>query len=304
MATWRTADKQSCRVPPTCQHGAVKVTADDIAQLLASPPPRRVPAHVAKAIKGGKGVWFTVLFGLFFGSFGMIFVWIFFPWRLGDEWQLRGGGAREVSGHVREVSATSMSVNEQRVYEYRFAYTPEDGTPRSAVCFATGRDWAGGREVPVRYLPARPQVALIEGASLNQGGMFGAFTIIFPLIGYGMAIGSLVLRGNPTRLLREGAVAEVDVLACGAETAALRALRPAQARADGFPRGAARAVTNTERSWLLRCRAGSLTPPVYAGGNTPEAGSAIPPYSKDPQGKPRGIDQARHARTPITHVAS
>jgi hypothetical protein len=212
MATWRTADKQSCRVPPTCQHGAVKVTADDIAQLLASPPPRRVPAHVAKAIKGGKGVWFTVLFGLFFGSFGMIFVWIFFPWRLGDEWQLRGGGAREVSGHVREVSATSMSVNEQRVYEYRFAYTPEDGTPRSAVCFATGRDWAGGREVPVRYLPARPQVALIEGASLNQGGMFGAFTIIFPLIGYGMAIGSLVLRGNPTRLLREGAVAEVDVL--------------------------------------------------------------------------------------------
>lgn len=210
MRAW---DKRLAGGPRSCQHGPVKVTADDIARLLASPPPRRVPAHVAQAIKAGKSSWAMVLFGLLFGSFGMIFVWVFFPWNLGDEMNLRRDGARTATGRVQSVNQTNMEVNEQRVYEYQFAYTPEDGTPRSAVCFATGRDWPEGRDVPVRYLPDQPQVALIEGASLNQGGLFGAFTIIFPVIGYGLAFGSLALRGDPTRLLREGAVAEVDVLA-------------------------------------------------------------------------------------------
>lgn len=190
----------------------MKVTADDIAQLLARPPPRQVPAHVTKAVKGGRSVWFLVVFGVFFGTFGMLFVWLFFPWRLWDEWLLSRDGVREASGLVNHVRKTNMSVNEAKVYEYRFSFVPQAGTAVSALCFATGRDWIEGSEVTVRYLPDRPQVALIVGASLNQGGLFGAFVIIFPLVGYGMAGIALIFRGNPTRLLREGVAAEIDVL--------------------------------------------------------------------------------------------
>lgn len=171
-----------------------------------------MPAHVTNAIKQGTNIWFLVIFGALFGTFGMIFVWIFFPWRFWDEWLLRGKDVRETSGLVHRVNETSMSVNETRVYEYDFAYTPKGGTPLDGHCYTTGRNWSENDKVTVRYLSARPQIALIKGASLNQGGLFGSFVILFPLVGYGMAIGSLVLRGNPTRLLREGVLAEIDVL--------------------------------------------------------------------------------------------
>lgn len=148
----------------------------------------------------------------------MIFVWLFFPWRLWDELRLRGEAAREASGLIHRVNETNMSVNEERVYEYHFFYTPEGAAKLDANCYATGRRWSENNAVTVRYLPDRPQVAVIRGATLNQGGLFGSFVIIFPLIGYGMAIGGLAFRGNPTRLLREGFVAEVDVLSVEATT--------------------------------------------------------------------------------------
>lgn len=153
-----------------------------------------------------------VAFGIFFVSFGMVFVWIFFPWRFWDEFLLRGKGARETSGLVDRVSETHMSINETAVYEYHFLYTPEGSTQLAALCYAPGGNWSEKSRVTVRYLPDRPQVALINGASLNAGGLFGSFVIIFPLAGFGMAIGVLVLRSSYLRLLREGLAAEVDIL--------------------------------------------------------------------------------------------
>ncbi|HWA24934.1 MAG TPA: DUF3592 domain-containing protein [Lacunisphaera sp.] len=190
----------------------MQVTADDIARLLASRPPRQVPDHVLKAAKGGKGIWVLVLFGLFFGTFGMLFVWLFFPWNFVDELRLGGASIPQVPGIVREAKETGMSVNKARVVEYRFSYTPEGGPAREAVCYAIRQNWSPGSEVAVRYLPGKPQVALIDGANLNQGGLTGAFTIIFPLIGYGLVAGVLLFRSDPGRLLREGLMAEVDVL--------------------------------------------------------------------------------------------
>ena len=159
-----------------------------------------------------------VTFGIFFVSFGMVFVWIFFPWRFWDEFLLRGKGARETSGLVNRVSDTHITINEAAVYEFHFLYTPEGSTQLAALCYAPGRNWSENDVVTVRYLPDRPQVALINGASLNEGGLFGAFVIIFPLAGCGMAIGVLVLRGRSTRLLREGLLAEVDVLSVDGTT--------------------------------------------------------------------------------------
>lgn len=190
---------------------AVKVSADDIAQLLASSPPRRVPAHVEKAAQGGGGGCVAMGFGLFFGSFGMIFVFIFFPWRMADELRLSASG-RTVPGEIRRVAETSMSINETKVREYAFAFTTAEGRPMEGLCYTTGRHWSEGAPVTVRYLRHRPEVACVEGARLSQGGWFGLFTVIFPLIGYGIAAGVWLGRRVTRRLLREGHMAEVDIV--------------------------------------------------------------------------------------------
>lgn len=206
--------QRPCRSAPICQTGGVKVTADDIAQLLAGSPPRKVPAHVAKAALGGGSGCFLPLFGLAFGSFGMIFAVIFFPWRLADDLRLASDRAPTVPGIITEVRKTSMSINDAEVMEYGFRYTPAggDGQPRQGRCFITGERWTKDAKVTVRYLSSAPEVACVEGARLTKGGAFGLFVIIFPLVGYGMVAFHVMSRRQTGRLLREGLTAEVDVL--------------------------------------------------------------------------------------------
>ena len=189
----------------------MKVTADDIAQLLACPPPRSVPIHVAQAARGDSKAGCTPLFGLLFGGFGMIFVVVFFPWWFLDDFQLAASD-RTAPGEIRRVTPTNMSVNKTKVIEYAFAYTPADGQRREARCYTTGQRWTVGATVTVRYLRGSPEVACVEGARLSQGGWVGVFVLIFPLIGGGLVAWFFVGRSRTHRLLREGLVAEVDVV--------------------------------------------------------------------------------------------
>jgi hypothetical protein len=189
----------------------VKVTADDIAQLLAGTPPRRVPDHVRKAAQGGGGGCVLPIFGLGFGTFGMIFVVVFFPWQFLDEWRV-GASDRTTPGEIVRASESNMSLNDIKVWEYAFSYTADGGPPREGTCYTTGRHWTEGAAVTVRYVGANPDLACVEGARLSQGGLFGAFVIIFPLIGYGMVAWFVVSRGRMRRLLRDGLMTEVDIV--------------------------------------------------------------------------------------------
>lgn len=189
----------------------MKVTADDIAQLLATTPPRKVPPAVERAAQGGGGGCAASGFGLVFGAFGMIFVFVFFPWRMVDEIQL-ASAARTAPGEIRTVTETNMSINETKVMKYAFTFAPPNAPPREGICYTTGRLWSEGAGVTVRYLRGRPEVACVEGARLSEGGWFGLFTLIFPLIGFGISAGVLLSRRHTRRLLREGHMAEVDIV--------------------------------------------------------------------------------------------
>ena len=190
----------------------MKVTADDIAQLLASSPPRRVPAQVAREIRRQGTTWFVPLLGLAFGSFGLVFVFFFFPWRFPDEWRLASNEARTTQGIITDVRASNMTINKTRVMEYGFQYTPEDGLRRQGRCFTTGKQWYENAAVTVRYLPANPALACVENARLSKGGWSGAFVIIFPLAGGGLVGWFIVDRRRKTQLLQEGRLTEVEVL--------------------------------------------------------------------------------------------
>ena len=190
----------------------MKVTADDIARLLAGTPPRQVPAQVAKAALGGGTSWLLPLFGLVFGGMGMVFLVMFFPWRFWDDWQLASDKARTTRGVITEVTRTNLSINKRWVMDYGFHYAAEDKQQRQARCFITGQQWSVNAVVTVRYLPARPELACVEGARLSRSGWGGAFSVIFPLIGGGLVCGYVWNRRQTARLLREGLVAEVDIV--------------------------------------------------------------------------------------------
>lgn len=190
----------------------MKVTAEDVAQLLASPPPRPVPAHVQKAAQGGEGAWFIPLFGFIFFSFGTLLAAFFFPWRFIDDWRLSSDSARTVKGRIVSIHDANMRINEVSVLDYEFSYDAGDGRNRTAHCYTTGRQFSANSDVLVRYIPAQPDVACLEGARLNEAGWAGAFVLIFPLVGAGIAIGFAVRRRNKRRLLSSGEVTEVDVV--------------------------------------------------------------------------------------------
>ena len=178
---------------------------------MASRPPREVPPHVVKAARGGGGGCGLLIFGLLFAAFGMVFVYIFFPWQFMDEIRLAGPN-RVTRGEIRLVSDTSMSVNDTKVVSYVFAFTAEGGGKREGICYTTGRRWSEGTTVSVRYVAGNPAVACVDGARLTLGGVGGAFVLIFPLAGFGLAGWFLLARWRTGRLLRDGVLSEVDIV--------------------------------------------------------------------------------------------
>lgn len=188
------------------------MTTDDIAELLAAAPPRHVPAHVRRTVSGGFLGWGGLLFGLIFGGVGLIFTYVFFPWRLWDDWRLAADHAQTTAGVVQNVSETHMSINETQVIEYVFSYNPDTEGLREGRCYTTGQRWGKNANVTVRYLRNQPELACIEGARLSNAGWFGAFVILFPLIGGGLVIWFLGTRQRQQWLLSYGQLAEAEVV--------------------------------------------------------------------------------------------
>lgn len=190
----------------------MKVTAQDVAQLLGSSPPRNIPVHVARAAQGGRGSWFGPLLGFAFFAFGLIFVVIFFPWRLLDDWKLSSDAARTVKGSIVSVQGVNMRINKARVFDYEFGYNVGDGQQRRGHCYTTGQHWSKSMEVSVQYLPTQPELARLEGARLGKTGGTGLIVLIFPLVGLGVAMVFARIQHNTNRLLVSGRASEVDVI--------------------------------------------------------------------------------------------
>ena len=194
----------------------MKVTADDIAQLLSSAPPRLVPAHVIKAAQSRNTSAAGVVVGLFFVLLGLTFTAVMFPRHLGDEWRLASQAAATTQGVVTAVARTNVKVNKRPVMDTTFAFTPDGGKRQTADCYTTGSRWSVGETVVVRYLPDNPAVANLAGGRLDEIGWGGVFILVIPLSGAGMIFLFLRQRAETGRLLLAGQSAEVDVLSVAA----------------------------------------------------------------------------------------
>jgi hypothetical protein len=183
------------------------VTVEQLGEFLRQPVPRTIPSNIrARKLQGSLGC-FGFLFGLLFGGFGMIFVVIFFPWRLWQELALDLGDPAVARGLVSSTETTGMSVNETTVVRVRFAYDTPDERHVEGESYTTGNKFEPEQEVQVEYLSWRTSVCRAKGSRLNPFGYWPSFVILFPLIGFTVFGCALVSRRRAIRILRHGGFA-------------------------------------------------------------------------------------------------
>jgi hypothetical protein len=187
---------------------------DQIAALLAAPPPRKVPPELQRAAMRRTAPFLFMLLGAGVAAFGMMFVAAFFPWNFAQQWRLDAADAATTTGRIVALEPTAMSIGKTPVMRITFEYSvPQASGTFRGTCYTTGSEWPVDAKVPVRYHPGDPALACVERARLTKAGGTAAFVLILPGIG-AMLIGiGLVLRYRTMRILVHGHVTDAQVVA-------------------------------------------------------------------------------------------
>ena len=162
-------------------------------------PPRSVPVSVRlRILLGG----FSNQFGWFFFGFGMIFVWIF-----GGTATLRNvvffsGELPVADARITDVVETDVTINEQKVYEYRYAYRV-DGVDYEGATRANAGKYKVGAKAVVEYPAQSPGRSRIQGLSSDHAWV-SLICAIFPAIGLTFMFFGIRKGLKGARLLRHG----------------------------------------------------------------------------------------------------
>ncbi len=130
-------------------------------------------------------IWFSKvvnLIGIFFLAFSSIFVFVFFPFQtiFSDNFT---EDDPVIEGKIISVTETGASVNEERVYQYVYAYSPPDGGNYKGVGYATGQIFDKGDDVVVYYKQNNPVSSkVMELRDSDFPAWVGLIVLIFPLI--------------------------------------------------------------------------------------------------------------------------
>lgn len=191
----------------------MSVSLDELGEFLRQPSPRAIPDNIRRRrLSGflGRGL---ALFGWCFALFGLLFLVIFFPWRLPSELQLDLATVQTAEGTVIASEKTNMSEGGHDgedgtpVHRMTFEYPhPRQGKVQG-VCYRTGSGEQVGKKVPVEFIEASPSACRIKGCRLNAFSYFSSFVAIFPIIGFGLVYFSWRARRRAVGLLRDGAFA-------------------------------------------------------------------------------------------------
>jgi hypothetical protein len=156
---------------------------EELIKFLAAPSPRVIPARLRATALRETTLGGALLFGIIFFIAGLGFTWVFFPVRQLDQWRLERGPTSEVAGQVLSVTDTRLSINDVRVWAYRFEFTGAEGRRMDGQCYTTGRRWSEGASVQVVYASSDPGLACVKGARLGETDLGSSFVVLFPVIG-------------------------------------------------------------------------------------------------------------------------
>ncbi len=172
-------------------------------EIKLDEPPRKVPFSAQQAVVFG-GItqqigWAIVLFGLLFG-------WIF---GLDSEAitliEFRGE-LDMTDGAVVDVHETAASEGEKTIYGVRYRYRVGEAS-YEGVSYGFSANFTPGQAVKVQYLVNHPDRSRIEGMRVRKFGPSGIVTVLFPLVGLGLAIRGLFGGLLARRLLKTGRLA-------------------------------------------------------------------------------------------------
>ena len=166
-------------------------------------PPRAVPLKAQLvAVFGGvvaqmgwgfiaMGLLFTMIFGVDSEAMTLI--------------EFRGS-LGTTKGEVVGIHETSSSENKRRILRVHYRYQT-DGQGREGDSYTLSRDLQPGEEVTVEYLTEDPSRSRIQGLRARTFGVGGAFTVLFPIVGLFVVLGSLRGGFRRRRLMRIGRIA-------------------------------------------------------------------------------------------------
>ncbi|MBT3221365.1 MAG: hypothetical protein HN348_19960 [Proteobacteria bacterium] len=119
------------------------------------------------------------------------------------------GEISTTNGTVLEVESTSVSVNDETVYRVDFTWEDLLGETRVASSYTTGELPHEDQVVAVEYPDRYSEYARIEG--MGNGAMplwVAPLIMIFPLVGFGLALGGLVKGSRNSKLVSRGVLTE------------------------------------------------------------------------------------------------
>lgn len=178
-----------------------------------SDPPRTVPFSVQlRLLLGG----FRNQFGWLLVGVGLMFVWVFGGTNVLYNLAFFSGELATTEGTISAVVETDITINDQRVYEYEYAYTVDDVSYRGATKGFASKYQENG-SVTIEYCVDDQARSRIPRLSTTSIGLL--VVVIFPLIGvifiaFGVRKG---LKGG--RLLRDGRQAVGVLVSCEATNA-------------------------------------------------------------------------------------
>jgi hypothetical protein len=181
--------------------------SNDAAQ--SSPPPRPVPGPLKiRVLFGG----FLSQFGWLFCAFGMVFVLVFDPGAGVAELFAFRAGTETIEGRTTGYDATSLSINDVRVYETTYSFDHPDAGTVHGVSDETGSWVEPGQRVSVEYARSDPARSRIAGMRSNPGGLGTVFIFIFPAVGLTLGLVGFRTGRRRVELLSNGLVTRGTLL--------------------------------------------------------------------------------------------
>ncbi|MEI6196478.1 MAG: hypothetical protein WCS42_19330 [Verrucomicrobiota bacterium] len=194
-----------------------KLRRVDFPSAIISNPPRKVPLSTRLVVLFG-GMFARL--GWMFGGFGMVFVFVFAG--NADYSSLLSFRAKmeNASGVVTRIEKTSASEGGRTIIT-KTTTTKEEGIPVFAYHYkfsVGGKDYEGlsyftgtrepsGATVIVEFPPGKPEGSRIRGMRRKLFGLGAVFVFLFPAIGFGVILVSLMRGWKNIRLLVDGETA-------------------------------------------------------------------------------------------------
>ncbi|MCC6897636.1 MAG: DUF3592 domain-containing protein [Polyangiaceae bacterium] len=123
-----------------------------------------------------------------------------------------GGQLGTTTGVVQSVEKTNSSENKRTISRVRYRYSIDGKGEREGQSYAISPKLQPGQQVQVEFPVGRPERSRIHGLRARTFDAGGALTVIFPLVGLGLALAGLPAGLRRRRLLRVGKVAHAKLV--------------------------------------------------------------------------------------------